>query len=149
MSRPRRFALLAALAMIVAGATSCQTLGGSGASGADFAAYRSSLSDARGRMDRAAQDSDIQGVAKAMTEIGKQFDAIEAKTSAMNLMDNETMKIQIATGRRIITETDRWVQVNDPEAVRSQVAQLDPVLAEIDGLLDRAVKSSAPATGTP
>ena len=145
MSRALRLAWIVALAL---GAVSCQTLGGTGASGGDFATYRTTLSEAKGRMDRAAQDSDIPSVTKAMGVISEQLDAIESKTSSMNLMDNEATKIQIATGRRIITETDRWVQVNDAEAVRSQVAQLDPVLNEIDVLLDRAVKSSAPASGT-
>jgi hypothetical protein len=141
--------LLAALAALAIGAVSCQTLAGKGDAGADFAAYRTALSEAKGRMDRAAQDSDVQGVSKAMKEIGDQFNAIESKTSSMNLMDNETMKIQIATGRNTITQTGPWVQNNDAEAVRAQVAQLDPVLSEIDVLLDRAVKSSAPASGTP
>lgn len=141
--------LLVALAALAMGAASCQTLAGKGDAGADFAASRAALSDAKGRMDRAAQDSDVQGVSKAMKEIGEQFNAIESRTSSMNLMDNETMKIQIATGRNTITQTGPWVQNNDADAVRSQVAQLDPVLTEIDGLLDRAVKSSAPASGTP
>ena len=80
-----------------------------------------------------------------MKEIGSSFDAIEARGSSMNLMDHESLKIQLATGRNTMTETDRWIQVNDADAVRNQVAQLDPVLGEIDVLLDRAVKSSAPA----
>jgi len=144
MGRNAGAAMLIAIAL---GTASCQTLSGTGDSGADFAKYRTSLADAKGRMDQAAQNSDIATVSQAMGEIGHDFDAIEQKTSAMNLMDNESMKIQIATGRRTITETDRWVQVNDAEAVRSQVAQLDPVLGEIDVLLDRAVKSSTtPAT---
>lgn len=135
-------------ALLAVGVASCQTLGGTGASGADFAKYRTDLAESKTRMDQAAQSGDIQGADRAMDAIARNFDAIESKTSSMNLMDNETMKIQIATGRRIITETDRWVQINDAEAVRSQVAQLDPVLGQIDLLLDRAVKSSA-TSGTP
>jgi hypothetical protein len=145
----RRARLFVVLAAVSIAAVSCQTLGGTGASGADLAAYRASLSESRGRMDRAAQNSDVPGVSKAMKEIGREFDAIEPRASSMNLMDHQTMKIQIATGRNTITATDPWVQNNDAEAVRSQVAQLDPILDEIDRLLDRAVKSSAPAPGTP
>lgn len=136
-------------AVLVVGAASCQTLGGTGNAGADLAKSRASLSEARAKLDRAARDGDLQKVSSAMGEIGTQFDAIESKTTSMNLMDNETMKIQIATGRRTMTETDRWIQVNDAEAVRSQVAQLDPVLDQVDVLLDRAVKSSTPASGAP
>lgn len=144
MTRPRLLALLVAVAI---GAASCQTLAGKGDAGADFAASRTALSEAKTHMDHAAQDSDVQGVSKAMKEIGEQFNAIESKASAMNIMDNESMKIQIATGRNTITQTDAWVQNNDAEAVRSQVAQLDPILDQIDVLLDRAVKSSVPASG--
>ena len=144
-----RNGLLALLLTAAIGTVSCQTLSGSGASGAEFTKSRELLRETRGRMDRAAQGSDLPAAWRALTEIRQQFDAIEAKTSSMNLMDNETMKIQIATGRRTITETDRWVQVNDADAVRSQVAQLDPILDQIDLLLDRAIKSSTPASGTP
>jgi hypothetical protein len=145
VTRARLLPLLVAVAI---GASSCQTLAGKGDAGADFDASRTALSEARTRMDHAARDSDVQGVSKAMKEIGEQFNAIESKASAMNIMDNESMKIQIATGRNTITQTDAWVQNNDADAVRSQVAQLDPILDQIDVLLDRAVKSSVPASGT-
>lgn len=92
-------------------------------------------------------DADIQAVATSLRAIRSQLTAIEKRNSGINLMDRENLNIQIATGRRVITETDRWVTVNDAEAVRSQVAQLDPILANIDVLLDRAVKSSVPASG--
>lgn len=92
-------------------------------------------------------DGDLQAVATSLRAVGSQFDAVEKKSSAMNLMDRENLNIQIATGRRIITETSRWVSVNDADAVRSQVAELDPILVKIDVLLDRAVKSSVPASG--
>lgn len=144
-SRAARLALALAAALA---AVSCQTLAGSGDQGVALAKYRAQLNESRARMDQASQNADLQGVATAMKEIGSAFDAIEARSSSMNLMDNESLKIQLATGRNTITETDRWIQVNDPEAVKNQVAQLDPVLGQIDILLDRAVKSSTSATGT-
>jgi hypothetical protein len=133
------------------GATSCETLSGSGKSSAALAEVRTELGESRSALNRAAQEGDLQGVSAAMREIGAQFNTIQSKSSAMNLMDRETMAIQIATGRRTITETERWIPANDVEAVRSQVAQLDPILSQIDGLLDRAVKSSVPSddAGTP
>ena len=136
-----------ALVALSFGATSCQTLAGSGQSGAALADSKSKLAESRASMDRALQDGDLQGVGNAMKSIGSQFDEVESKSSAMNLMDRENMAIQIATGRRTITETDRWIQSNDAEAVKNQVAQLDPILDNVDGLLDRAVKSSVPADG--
>lgn len=96
-------------------------------------------------MNRAVSEGDLQAVNASLRAIGSHFDAIESKSSAMNLMDRESMAIKIATGRRTITEVNRWIQVNDAEAVRSQVAELDPILGEVDVLLDRAVKSSVPA----
>jgi len=139
----------AALAALLAlAASSCETLSGSGQSGAQFAQNRAQLSESRAALNRTARDSDLQGVSTSLRDIGSQFDAIESKGSAMNLMDRENMNIQIATGRRIITETSRWVQVNDADAVRSQVGELDPILEKVDVLLDRAVKSSVPASET-
>jgi hypothetical protein len=139
----------AALALVALsfGATSCQTLAGSGQSGAALADSKAKLVDSRAAMDRAVQSGDLQAVGSAMKAIGDQFDVVESKSSAMNLMDRENMAIQIATGRRTITETDRWIQSNDADAVKNQVAQLDPILDNVDGLLDRAVKSSVPADG--
>jgi hypothetical protein len=129
------------------GASSCETLSGSGKSGADFAQSRVELAASRSALNRAAMDANLQAVATSLRAVESQFNAIEKKNSGINLMDRENLNIQIATGRRIITETSRWVTVNDAEAVRSQVAQLDPILANIDVLLDRAVKSSVPASG--
>jgi hypothetical protein len=137
----------AAFAALSFGATSCQTLAGSGQSGAALGDSKAKLSESRASMDRASQEGDLQGVGTAMRSIGTQFDVVESKSSAMNLMDRENMAIQIATGRNTIKETERWIQSNDAEAVRSQVAQLDPILDNVDGLLDRAVKSSVPADG--
>jgi hypothetical protein len=139
----------AALAALLAlGASSCETLSGSGQSGADFAQSRAELAASRSALNRAAMDGDLPAVATSLRGVGSQFDAIEKKNSSMNLMDRENLNIQIATGRRIITETSRWVSVNDADAVRSQVSELDPILVKIDALLDRAVKSSVPDPGT-
>ena len=148
MSRRGPWRAAALLGVVLAAAlavVSCESLAGSQDQGAALAKYKAQLADLKTRMDTAAQSSDLQGVASAMKEIGSSFDAIEARGSSMNLMDHESLKIQLATGRNTMTETDRWIQVNDADAVRNQVAQLDPVLGEIDVLLDRAVKSSAPA----
>lgn len=144
-----RAGFLAAACLLALGACSCETLSGSGASGAELARSKTELTESRARLRRAAQDGDVQGASRAMTEIGRQFDAVEAKSSSMNLMDREALKIQIATGRRTITEAQRWVPVNDAEAIRSQTALLNPVLDQIDVLLDRAVKSSATPAETP
>jgi hypothetical protein len=135
-------------AILALAASSCETLSGAGHSGAQFAQYRQALAESRATLDKAAQDGDLQAVNTSMRSIGSQFDAIESKGGDMNIMDRESMAIQLATGRRTMTEASRWVSVNDADAVRSQVAELDPILTEVDVLLDRAVKSSVPATGS-
>ena len=146
--RARLLAGVFALVLAV-GTPGCETLGGSGSAGPELSRYRTELTETRARLRRATQDADVKGASRAMAEIRRQFDAIESKSSSMNLMDREALKIQIATGRRTLTEADRWVQVNDVEAVRSQTALLEPVLDQIDVLLDRAVKSSGTAAETP
>jgi hypothetical protein len=147
----RRLPALAALAVGLALATSsCETLSGSGKSGAELALERTQLSETRAALNRATQEGDLQRVGPLLSAIRVKFDAIEAKSSSMNLLDREHLAIKIATGRRTIAEAERWVPVNDVEAVRSQIAELDPMLGEIDVLLDRAVKSSeTPSTQTP
>ena len=147
--RPAPFVAASLLAALLAlASTSCETLetfSGSGKSGAELARHKKELADSRTAMNRAAQEGDLHKIQTTLSAIGSQFNAIQSKSSAMNLMDRESMAIKMATGRRTITEASRWVQVSDADAVRSQVAHLDPILAEIDVLLDRAVKSSVPA----
>ncbi len=147
-ARARLLAGACALVLIL-GASSCQTLSGGGSAGPELCRLRTELTVTGARLRRATQDGDVQGASRAMAEIRRQFDAIESNSSSMNLMDREALKIQIATGRRSLTEAVRWVLVNDVEAVRSQTALLEPVLDQIDVLLDRAVKSSATAAETP
>ena len=146
----RRLPALAAAALLTLAVSSCETLSGSGQSGADLARERTQLSETRAALNRATQEGDLTRVGVLLSAVRTKFDAIESKSSSMNLLDREHLAIKIATGRRTISEAERWVPVNDVEAVRSQVGNLDPILGEIDVLLDRAVKSSeTPSTQTP
>jgi hypothetical protein len=126
---------------------SCQTLSGSGKGGAEFAQARHQLADARTALDRAAADGNVDQIAPLLRSISSSFDALEARSSAMNLVDREHMAIQIATGRRTITEASRWVDAADVDAVRSQVKELDGTLAEMDAILERTIRGSNDATG--
>jgi len=70
---------------------------------------------------------------------------MENRSSAINMVDREHLAISIATGRRNITETDRWVASGDVDAVRSQVKELDAILGDIDQILDRTIRGSTDA----
>jgi hypothetical protein len=127
---------------------SCQTLAGSGTAGADFARLKKSLDQSRAQLNRAVAEGATEEVASPLQAIGADLDAIQRKSSAMNLMDRENLAIQAATARRIITSTRQWVANADIEAIRSEVARLDGVLNEVDGLLQRAIASSVPSSSS-
>lgn len=138
-------ALAAALAVVVAAASSCQTLAGSGKGGAQFAQVRSQLSDAKSSLDQAASDGSLDKISPLLHSISSNFDVMENRSSAINMVDREHLAISIATGRRTLTETDRWVSSGDVEAVRGQVKELDGILGDIDQILDRTIRSSTDA----
>jgi len=137
--------LAAALALAGLGASSCQTLSGSGKGGPEFIQVRKQLSDARASLDQAASNGSVDQVGPLLKSISSNFDVMENQSSAINMVDREHMAISIATGRRNITETDRWVASGDVDAVRSQVKELDAILGDIDQILDRTIRGSTDA----
>ena len=142
-----RLPALALATAIALAASSCQTLSGSGKGGAEFVQVRRQLADARIALDRAAANGNIDEIAPLLRSISGEFDVMESRSSAMNLVDREHIAIQIATGRRTITEASRWVDASDIDAVRSQVRELDGTLAEVDQILERTIRGSTDATG--
>jgi hypothetical protein len=143
--RLHSLAVLAALALVATAVSSCQTLSGSGKGGPEFIQVRKQLTDARTSLDQAASDGSLDRVGPLLKSISSNFDVMENRSSAINMVDREHLAIQIATGRRTITETDRWVASADVDAVRSQVKELDGILADIDQILDRAIRGSTDA----
>jgi hypothetical protein len=135
---------VAALAVALA-LPACQTLSGSGKGGPELAQLREQLGNTRTALDRASEEGDLPRAGALLSALGSRFDELESRSSAINLVDRESMAIQVATGRRAITEADRWVQSGDSEAVRGQVHQLDQVLDELDRILARAVRGSVDA----
>jgi len=145
--RLHSLAAIAALALVATAVSSCQTLSGSGKGGPEFIQVRKQLTDARTSLDQAASDGSLDRVGPLLKSISSNFDVMENRSSAINMVDREHLAIQIATGRRTITETDRWVASADVDAVRSQVKELDGILADIDQILDRAIRGSTDAGG--
>ena len=138
-------ALAAALVLAGTAVASCQSLSGSGKGGPEFIQVRKQLADARTSLDQAAADGNLDQVGPLLKSISSNFDVMESRSSAINIVDREHLAIQIATGRRAVTETDRWVASTDVDAVRSQVKELDGILADIDQILDRTIRGSTDA----
>jgi hypothetical protein len=135
-----------ALAVLV---VSCETLAGSGGSGAEFTKLKQSFDADRARLDQAVADGAAEQVADPLKAVGASLDEIQAKSSPMNLMDRENLNIQVASARQLITSTQQWVANADIDAVRAEVQKLDGVLNEIDVLLDRAIRSAATPAPSP
>jgi hypothetical protein len=128
---------------------SCETLAGSGGSAADFTKLREGLASARGQLDRAVSDGETDQIAERLKAVGTELDDIQAKSSPMNLMDRESLSIQIASARQLITTTQQWVVNSDADGIRDSVQKLDGVLDQIDALLERAVRSAATPSSSP
>ena len=136
-------ALAAGLALSLA---SCQTLAGKGGSPQEFEALRQSLSDDRAVLGRAVAAGELDRVATSLHGISDRLNEIWAKSSAMNLLDREHLAIQLASGRRMITSINQWVTSADVDAIKSEVEKLNPVLDDVDTLLDRTIRATAAET---
>ena len=133
-------ALLAAAGLAAAG---CPTLSGSGGSAPELVQLRDQLRTSRAGLEQAAQGGDLSRAGSLLGEIRSGIDAAESRSSAMNLLDRQHLALQVATGRRALTEADRWVQAGDADAVREEVRQIGIVLTEIDVLLERTIRAAA------
>jgi len=138
-------ALAAVLGLAAFAASSCQSLAGSGKGGAQFAEVRKELTDAKSSLDQAASDGSLDKISPLLHSISSNFDVMENRSSAINMVDREHLALSVATGRRTMTETDRWVSSGDVDAVRGQVKELDGILTDIDQILERTIRGSTDA----
>lgn len=130
--------LLAALI----GVGACQR-GGGGASGPAFADLRGRLESARIQLHAAVEQNSLERVPALDRALGAELDAIESRGSSLDLMQRESLALQIASARRCLTAIDRYVASGDIELVSAQLQQLDPTLREVDTILERAVRVEA------
>lgn len=107
---------------------------------------RQSLTDDRAGLNRAIAAGEVDRVAGYLQGISTRFDEIWAKSSAMNLLDREHLAIQLASGRRMLTSINQWVTSTDIDAIRSEVEKLNPVLDDVDTLLERTIRATAADT---
>ena len=138
-----RLPALAAISVLVLGLASCQQLAGTGKGSAQFVELRTQLAGSREALRKAVQESDVTRVGILLPAISSRLDEIEKRSSAMNMLDREHDALEIATARRTITETDRWVAAGDLDSVRLKVNQIDASLGEIDQILDRTIRGAA------
>ena len=107
---------------------------------------KQALSDDRAGLSRALAAGELDRVSGYIQGISTRFDEIWAKSSAMNLLDREHLAIQLASGRRMLTSIRQWISSTDLDAVRSEVEKLNPVLDEVDTLLDHTIRATAADT---
>ena len=126
---------------------SCQQLAGTGKGKAEFIQLRTQLAGSREALRRAIEEGDLTKVGALLPAVSSRLDEIGKGTSSMNMVDRENVALQIATARRTITETDRWVQAGDLDSVRMKVNQIDATLGEIDTILDRTIRGATDQPG--
>ncbi|HEY6221828.1 MAG TPA: hypothetical protein VIX13_04765, partial [Candidatus Eisenbacteria bacterium] len=125
---------------------SCQTLAGKGGSPKEFEDLKQALADDRAGLNRAVAAGEVDRVSGYLQGISTRFDEIWAKSSAMNLLDREHLAIQLASGRKMITSINQWVSSTDIDAIRSEVEKLNPVLDDVDTLLDHTIRATGADT---
>jgi hypothetical protein len=138
-----RLPALAVAAGLAFSLASCQTLGGTKGNPKDFEELKQALSDTRARLSRAVSAGELDGVNSGLQGLTARFDEIWSKSSAMNLLDREHLAIQLASARRMITSINQWVANSDIDAVRTEVEKLNPVLDDVDTLLDHTIRATA------
>lgn len=136
--RTRAACLLAALLAV----PSCQWAGDTKAVRVPFAELKQRVEDARARIESAVQEGSVDRVPALDQALNAELDAAAAQSSAMNLLDRQHLAINVATARRCLTEMDRFAQSGDVEDLRAQFQQLQPTVAEIQVLLERAERTT-------
>jgi len=137
-----RLPALAAASVLVLGLASCQQLAGTGKGSAQFVELRTQLAGSREALRKAIGESDLTRIGVLLPAVSSRLDEIEKRSSAMNMLDREHVALEIATARRTIAETDRWVASGDLDSVRLKVIQIDASLGEIDQILDRTIRGA-------
>ena len=142
----RRLAGLVAVASIAtslllsaAGCDELQTkFSGKKDQGPQLTALRKSIADYRARFMTAASGSESGDVGPLIGEGNRLLDSVEKQAALMSFMDGQAVKIDVASGRTILTAARGFVDSNDMDGVRSHRERLDGVLFDIDSILARA-----------
>jgi len=128
---------LAALLLPAFGA--CQKAGGP-ASGPSFSELRQRLDEAQTGLTSAASEGSIERVAELDRSLAATLDAIESRSSSLDLLSRESLNIQIASARQCLAALDRYAASGDVDLVTAQLKQLGPIVNEVDTILERGVR---------
>jgi len=152
--RPRMGAMLAMLLLLGASlGVGCdkvqQELTGAQDQRPVLLAEREALAGKRTRLSGAVLQGDTDLIPGCMNDMKATLDSLEMQAGKMSLMDGQDMKLKVASARNIIKDAEPFVMQNDVEGVKAQQRNLDQVLFEIDGLLERAINmtDAAPTGG--
>jgi hypothetical protein len=111
---------------------------------------RNTLADKRTRLSSAVMAGNMDYVPTYFNDMKTTLDSLEAQAGKMSIMDGQEMKLKVASARNIIKDAEPFVMQNDVEGVRAQQRNLDQVLFDIDGVLERALTmtDAAPTGGS-
>ena len=133
-------ALLAAVLLL--SGTGCEKLqnqfSGKKDQGPQLTALRKSIADYRARFLTAVSTTEATDIPGLLTEGGRLLDSVEKQSETMSFMDGQAIKIDVASGRTILTAARGFSDSNDMDGVRSHREKLDGVLFDIDSILARA-----------
>jgi hypothetical protein len=139
---PRRAILALVAASILVFSTGCDELqtkfSGKKDQGPQLTALRKSIASYRARFLTAVSGSEMGDVSGLLSEGNRLLDSVEQQAALMSFMDGQAVKIDVASGRTIITAARGFAESSDMDGVRSHREKLDGVLFDIDSILDRA-----------
>jgi len=149
--RPRMGATIATLilgAMLAAGCDQVQQqLTGAKDQRPTLMALRETLTAKRNRLSGAVAEGNMDFVPGYLNDMKATLDSLEVQAGKMSIMDGQDMKLKVASARNIITAAEPFVTQNDVEGVKAQQRNLDQVLFDVDGVLEKAIMQTDPAPG--
>ena len=151
--RPRMGATLAMLLLGLSLGLGCdkvqQELSGAKDQRPALLALRETLAGKRTRLSQAVLAGNMDVVPGYINDMQSTLDSLEAQAGKMSMMDGQDMKLKVASARNIIKDAEPYVMQNDVEGVKAQQRNLDQVLFEVDGVLERAINmtDAAPTGG--
>lgn len=152
--RVRPFAAGLIAASILLASTGCEELqtkfSGKKDQGPELTALRKSISDYRARFLTAVSGSETGDISGLLQEGNRLMDKVEAQAALMSFMDSQAIKIDVASGRTVITAARGFAESNDMDGIRSHREKLDGILFDMDSILARAaaMTDNAPPAGS-
>ena len=137
-----RVAVLAIAATLLLSTWGCDELqtkfSGKKDQGPQLTALRKEIAAYRARFLTAVSSTETSDISGILQDGNRLLDKIEQQTALMSFMDGQAVKIDVASGRTIITAARGFSDSNDMDGIRGHRERLDGVLFDIDSILDRA-----------